>query len=99
MNCEINIDECEGGPCQHGATCVDGIAQYSCRCLPGYEGRDCEVEIDECARHQPCQNGAQCRGESVLQCCRHNKVKSVRGKITTEEIRYNCYNIHPEFLG
>ena len=61
VNCEINIDECEGGPCQHGATCVDGIAQYSCRCLPGYEGRDCEVEIDECARHQPCQNGASCR--------------------------------------
>ena len=62
-NCETNIDECAGDPCQNGATCVDGIAQYTCMCHPGYEGVDCEIEIDECERFQPCQNGAQCRGK------------------------------------
>jgi hypothetical protein len=48
------------GPCKFGS-CVDGVNSYSCRCLPGYEGAECELEIDECERHSPCRNGATCR--------------------------------------
>jgi len=57
----VDIDECAGEPCLHGE-CVDGVAEYSCLCEPGYEGDDCEEEIDECQRFQPCQRGA-CTGE------------------------------------
>ena len=38
-NCQIDIDECEGDPCQNGGTCLpDG----KCRCLPGWFSDKCE---------------------------------------------------------
>ena len=59
-NCETNIDECSSNPCFHGE-CIDGIAEYECKCDPGYEGPNCKLEIDECERWKPCQNGAICQ--------------------------------------
>ncbi|KAF2366724.1 EGF-like calcium-binding domain [Trinorchestia longiramus] len=56
-NCEINIDECESSPCEHGE-CEDGINSYECHCEPGYEGVNCEQEIDECERFSPCEHGS-----------------------------------------
>ena len=46
--CEIDIDECQSSPCQNNATCIQGIASYTCNCQPGFTGGDCEVNIDEC---------------------------------------------------
>ena len=37
------LDECSPDPCQNGATCMDGVNQYTCSCLAGYEGTDCET--------------------------------------------------------
>jgi len=36
-----DIDDCENSPCLNGATCVDGIDDYTCECIPGYTGSDC----------------------------------------------------------
>jgi hypothetical protein len=44
----VNIDECESNPCHNGASCLDGIADYTCLCQAGFTGRDCKVNIDEC---------------------------------------------------
>lgn len=33
--CEEEILECVSEPCQHGATCHEGINQYACQCWPG----------------------------------------------------------------
>ncbi|XP_061590507.1 protein crumbs homolog 2-like [Cololabis saira] len=35
-------------------------AGYVCRCRPGYVGRDCEEDVDEC-QSGPCGNGGTCK--------------------------------------
>ena len=39
----LDINDCEGNPCQNGASCFDGVNGYVCTCLPGYEGTNCEI--------------------------------------------------------
>ena len=41
------------------ATCIDGIANYTCSCADGYEGDTCESNIDDCLSN-PCQNDGTC---------------------------------------
>lgn len=37
------IDECATDPCQNGGSCTDLVASYSCVCVAGYEGNNCET--------------------------------------------------------
>ena len=41
-----NVDECASDPCQGGATCVDLINGYECRCPEGRTGINCERACD-----------------------------------------------------
>ncbi|CAL1275690.1 unnamed protein product, partial [Larinioides sclopetarius] len=46
--------------CKHGGTCTNtGHGSYTCTCAEGYNGTNCEEEIDDCL-HQPCLNGGTC---------------------------------------
>ncbi|MCP3668383.1 MAG: calcium-binding EGF-like domain-containing protein [Gammaproteobacteria bacterium] len=36
------MDECLSSPCKNEAKCNDLIDEYSCSCLPGFTGNDCE---------------------------------------------------------
>ncbi|XP_062341760.1 coagulation factor IXb isoform X1 [Osmerus eperlanus] len=38
-------DQCESSPCQNGARCTDAMSAYICWCQPGYNGKNCEIEI------------------------------------------------------
>lgn len=42
-DCSENTDECLTAVCLNNSTCVDLVANYSCECLPGYEGQHCET--------------------------------------------------------
>jgi len=44
--CQVDIDNCEPNLCLNGATCVDGVASFSCRCPPGFNGTRCETGIE-----------------------------------------------------
>lgn len=46
-------------PCQHGGICNDGLNSYTCNCMPGYTGNNCETNIDDCVVN-PCRNGGSC---------------------------------------
>uniref|UniRef100_A0A1I8QAK7 Delta-like protein n=1 Tax=Stomoxys calcitrans TaxID=35570 RepID=A0A1I8QAK7_STOCA len=46
--CEINIDECAGGPCEHGGTCIDLIGGFRCECPPQWTGDVCQMDVNEC---------------------------------------------------
>ena len=57
----IDLRPCERrSPCQNGATCRnDGRGGYTCSCPPGYEGTNCQSEVNECLPN-PCQNQGTC---------------------------------------
>ena len=43
----------------NGGTCVDGVNAYTCSCVDGFFGNNCETNVDDCAR-DPCENGGTC---------------------------------------
>ena len=43
-----DIDECVSAPCANGATCNDGVNQFDCSCVFGYEGTMCQQVRTTC---------------------------------------------------
>ena len=39
--CVSDIDDCIDAQCADGATCMDGINDYTCHCPAGYTGKYC----------------------------------------------------------
>ena len=42
----VEITACSSDPCVNGATCVDHVGSYSCQCVPGYEGTNCQSKLN-----------------------------------------------------
>ena len=38
-------DECASSPCQNGGVCFDGHGGYTCQCVEGFDGSDCEQTV------------------------------------------------------
>ena len=58
-NCENETNECLSTPCKNNAECIDLVANFECKCQPGYFGELCQIDINECL-DLPCANGATC---------------------------------------
>ncbi|MBN3307147.1 CRUM1 protein, partial [Amia calva] len=56
----VCVDDKKNFTCFNGGNCSESGAGRMCRCLPGFSGDWCEMDIDEC-RSDPCLNGGFCR--------------------------------------
>ena len=48
-----NPDDCFSAPCQNGGTCDDGVVEYTCACVRGWIGAECQEVADPCALEEP----------------------------------------------
>lgn len=55
-------NQCQSSPCQNNGTCKDGLGTYTCTCVDGYEGKDCE--LCKC----PCSQGEGMRSQPQPNC-------------------------------
>ena len=53
------VDNCDPNPCQNDGNCTDGVNSFTCDCVDGFSGDNCEVDIDDCVSF-PCLNGGTC---------------------------------------
>uniref|UniRef100_A0A671QZ44 Neurogenic locus notch homolog protein 3-like n=1 Tax=Sinocyclocheilus anshuiensis TaxID=1608454 RepID=A0A671QZ44_9TELE len=59
QDCSL-IDACATNPCANGARCTNWNNHYNCSCPPGYQGKNCRNDIDECRKLGKCLNGGIC---------------------------------------
>ena len=67
--------DCYAFPCVNGGFCVDGTEDYTCVCPFGYEGANCELEIDECSHEgddKVCHEYAMCANTEGSYSCACN---------------------------
>lgn len=53
-------DACLSHPCANGSTCTTVANQFSCKCLTGFTGQKCEIDVNECDIPGQCQHGGTC---------------------------------------
>uniref|UniRef100_A0A8C0L089 Coagulation factor X n=1 Tax=Canis lupus dingo TaxID=286419 RepID=A0A8C0L089_CANLU len=81
-------DQCESSPCQNQGQCKDGLLEYSCICLEGYEGKNCELSTRKLCSVDNGDCDQFCREEqsSVVCSCASGYILGDNGKscISTE---------------
>lgn len=81
-------------PCQNNATCINLINDYECRCPPGYEGKACSLNIDEC-EPMPCMKGSTCiDGINAYTCvCQEGLTGKNLCDTAVFLVKYICYQL------
>ncbi|XP_022079662.1 tolloid-like protein 1 [Acanthaster planci] len=52
---------CTSSPCQNGGSCTNVDLDFTCNCTPGWKGKACDQNIDDC-QPWPCgQHGVNCQ--------------------------------------
>ncbi|XP_014007903.1 LOW QUALITY PROTEIN: coagulation factor X [Salmo salar] len=64
-------DACVSKPCVHNGVCKDGIGMYTCFCLAGFKGYNCEIAIPELCENNngDCDHFCHVKKDSVQCSC------------------------------
>lgn len=57
LRCErkySRVDLCATQPCLNGGQCISTESSYECKCLSGFDGKNCELDARICQTQQPC---------------------------------------------
>ncbi|XP_031567729.1 uromodulin-like isoform X2 [Actinia tenebrosa] len=85
---------CKENPCQHEGVCVPdySLQDYKCTCKPGYTGKDCQRDINECTGSHGCHptHGYCVNTVGSYNCyCRSGYVGDGRSCTVRECVHYN----------
>ncbi|XP_057337332.1 cubilin-like isoform X2 [Microplitis mediator] len=64
ISSKLRQNQCTSNPCLNGGTCIRVYDNFQCICPSFWEGSNCGIDVNECARFMGtdlgCQNGATC---------------------------------------
>uniref|UniRef100_M3YFR2 Coagulation factor X n=1 Tax=Mustela putorius furo TaxID=9669 RepID=M3YFR2_MUSPF len=85
-------DQCESSPCQHEGRCKDGLDEYTCACLEGYEGRNCELSTRKLCSvdNGDCEQFCREEQSSVVCSCAGGYVLADNGKSCVSTEPFPC---------
>lgn len=59
--CDTEVNLCYSNPCKNGGTCQRREGGYTCECLDGFIGENCQVSLNkDTCMPDVCQGGSQC---------------------------------------
>ncbi|XP_036313136.1 coagulation factor X [Pipistrellus kuhlii] len=85
-------DQCESSPCLNQGSCKDGLGEYMCTCMEGYEGRNCELPTRKFCSLDNGDCDQFCREEqnSVVCSCASGYILDDNGKSCISTEPYPC---------
>ncbi|KAM9020761.1 uncharacterized protein PRD47_004353 [Ara ararauna] len=94
-NIYVDGNQCSSSPCQYGGHCKDGIGSYTCSCLDGYQGKNCEFVIPkyckinngDCEQFCSIKKSVQ---KDVLCSCAKGYALAEDGKHCVSTVKYPC---------
>ncbi|NP_001279458.1 uncharacterized protein LOC103185529 precursor [Callorhinchus milii] len=94
----VDGNQCESNPCRNRGRCQDGIGLYTCNCLKGYHGKNCEIETPKLCglNNGGCVHFCKVHRESVDCSCA--KDYESRGKYCIPQVPYPCGRIETRLI-
>ncbi|XP_060625617.2 coagulation factor X [Anolis sagrei] len=91
----VDGDQCSSNPCHYGGSCKDGLNSYTCTCLAGYDGPNCEYITYKSCKVDNGECGQFCKNvENTVECsCTAGYILDNDGQSCVATANYPCGKI------